>query len=73
MLLFSQQPEQIFLSLLGNGSGGSVRAIDNVDMYICIVASAQELPDIEELSKLDPDTPIVFYNMKLDDIHRQQR
>lgn len=66
MLLFSQQPEQIFLSLLGNGSGGSVRAIDNVDMYICIVASAQELPDIEELSKLDPDTPIVFYNMKLD-------
>lgn len=35
-------------------------------MYINIVASAQELPDIEELSTLDPDKPIVFYNMKLD-------
>ena len=35
-------------------------------MYICIVASAQELPDIEELAQLEPDKPIVFFNMKLD-------
>ena len=61
-----QQPEQIFLNLFGGGSSGSVRAIEDIDMYICIVASAQELPDIEELSQLEPDKPIVFFNMKLD-------
>lgn len=60
------KPEQILLSLFGQGSSGSVRALDNVDMYICLVASAQELPDIEELTKLDPDATICFYNLKLD-------
>lgn len=60
------KPEQVLLSLFGQGSGGTVRAIDGVDMYVCIVASAQELPDIEELSNLAPDKTIVFYNLKLD-------
>jgi hypothetical protein len=27
------------------------------------LASAQELPDVEELALLDPDKTIVFYNM----------
>ena len=37
-------------------------------MYICIVSSAQELPDIEELYELvkEDGVPIVFYNLKLD-------
>jgi len=35
-------------------------------MYIIIVASAQELPDVEELSNLAPDAVICMYNMKLD-------
>jgi hypothetical protein len=60
------KPEQVLLSLFGQGSSGSVRAIDGIDMYVCIVASAQELPDIEELHKLVPDKTIVFYNLKLD-------
>jgi hypothetical protein len=60
------KPEQVLLSLFGQGSSGSVRAMDGIDVYVCIVASAQELPDIEELSKLDPDATIVFYNLKLD-------
>jgi hypothetical protein len=60
------QPEQLFLNLFGGGSGGSVKRMEDVDMYVCIVASAQELPDIEELSTLEPDKPIVFYNLKLD-------
>lgn len=60
------KPEQAFLSLFGGGSSGSVRPVEGVSMYVCIIASAQELPDIEELSTLDPDTPIVFYNLKLD-------
>uniref|UniRef100_A0A7S4QDH7 DUF1995 domain-containing protein n=2 Tax=Ditylum brightwellii TaxID=49249 RepID=A0A7S4QDH7_9STRA len=62
----SFKPEQIFLSLFGQGSGGTVKAMEDVDMYVCIVASAQELPDIEELSLLEPEKPIVFYNLKLD-------
>jgi len=60
------KPEQLFLSLFGGGSGGAVKPIPDADMYICLVASAQELPDIEELHGLEPDKPIVFYNLKLD-------
>jgi len=60
------KPEQILLSLFGQGSSGSVRAVEGIDIYVCIVASAQELPDIEELSKLEPDKIIVFFNLKLD-------
>lgn len=59
------KPEQVFLSLIG-GSAGQVKAIEGVDMYIVIVASAQELPDIEELHKQSPSSSIVFFNMKLD-------
>ena len=60
------KPEQLLLSLFGSGSSGVVKAIDDVDMYICLTASAQELPDIEELHQRDPDKTIVFYNLKLD-------
>lgn len=37
-------------------------------MYICLVASAQELPDIEDLhlQVKDQNIPIVLYNLKLD-------
>lgn len=44
------KPEQIFLNLLGSKSG-AVTPIEGIDMYIIIVASAQELPDVEEVSK----------------------
>jgi len=40
--------------------------MEDVDMYICLTASAQELPDIEELHQLDPEKTVVFYNLKLD-------
>jgi hypothetical protein len=60
------QPEQIFLSLLGGGSGGLVKPYPDTKMYIILVASAQELPDIEELHSLDPDASILCYNLKLD-------
>jgi hypothetical protein len=60
------KPEQVLLSLFGNDSGGVVQKIDGVDVYVCIVASAQELPDIEELHTLAPDKTIIFYNLKLD-------
>mmetsp|Transcript_2906 Transcript_2906/g.4412 ORF Transcript_2906/g.4412 Transcript_2906/m.4412 type:complete len:379 (-) Transcript_2906:194-1330(-) len=60
------KPEQIFLSLLGNGSGGTVEPLPDTYMYIIVVASAQELPDVEELQKLDPNAVFVMYNLKLD-------
>jgi len=60
------KPENFLLNLLGKGSGGKVKALPDVDMYICLTASAQELPDIEELHELEPDKTIVFYNLKLD-------
>jgi len=60
------KPEHIFLSLFGGGSGGLVKPYPNTKMYIVIVASAQELPDIEELHSLDPNAVIICYNLKLD-------
>jgi hypothetical protein len=57
------KPEQLILGLFGRGSGGLVKAVPGVDLYIILLASAQELPDVEELSEQDPDKTIVFYNM----------
>ena len=59
------KPEQLLLNLFGTKSG-IVEPLPDVDMYVCLVASAQELPDIEELHMSDPDKTIVFYNLKLD-------
>jgi len=59
------KPEQIFLSLLG-GKKGDVTPIEGTDLYIILVASAQELPDVEELHLCNPDVPIVMFNLKLD-------
>ena len=69
------KPENIFIGLLGRGSGGTVRPLPDTIMYIIVVASAQELPDVEELYeqiKNERDettgqkTVIVLYNLKLD-------
>jgi hypothetical protein len=60
------KPEQLLLGLFGRGSGGAVKAKADVDVYICLSSSAQELPDIEELNMLEPDKTIIFYNLKLD-------
>ncbi|KAL7579421.1 hypothetical protein ACA910_014086 [Epithemia clementina (nom. ined.)] len=60
------KPENFLLNLFGKGSGGIVKPLPDVDMYVCLIASAQELPDIEELHELDPDKTIVMYNLKLD-------
>lgn len=68
------KPENLLIGLMGRGSGGTVKPIENTNMYIIIVASAQELPDVEELYEQikdekddDGNAPvIVFYNLKLD-------
>ncbi|KAL9186424.1 hypothetical protein ACHAXT_005662 [Thalassiosira profunda] len=68
------KPENVFIGLLGRGSGGTVKPIEGTNMYVVVVASAQELPDVEELYEqikdekdADGNPPvIVFYNLKLD-------
>jgi len=56
-----------FLSLFrGALKVGDVQAVENTDIYVILIASAQELPDVEELMSLDPEATIVFYNLKLD-------
>jgi len=68
------KPENVLIGLLGRGSGGTVKPSENTNMYIIVVASAQELPDVEELYEQIKDQKdengkspvIVFYNLKLD-------
>jgi Domain of unknown function (DUF1995) len=64
------KPENFILNLFGNSNSGQVKAIPDVDLYIILTASAQELPDIEELyNQLDDSSnkaTIVFFNLKLD-------
>jgi hypothetical protein len=70
------KPEQLLLGLFGGGSGGAVKTIPNTDVYLCLTASTQELPDIEELMQLieqektdgikTTPTTVICYNLKLD-------
>jgi Domain of unknown function (DUF1995) len=68
------KPEQFLIGLMGRGSGGTVKTIPGVQVYIVLTASAQELPDVQELHQLllqeqadaEPLPTIVCYNLKLD-------
>jgi hypothetical protein len=69
------RPENLLIGLLGRGSGGTVKPLEGTYMYVIIVASAQELPDVEELYDQIKDGTtdaggkrpvIVMYNLKLD-------
>ena len=66
---------------MGGRGGGAVRPLVGTNVYVILVASAQELPDVEELySQLlvkeeggggegggsDDTAAIVLYNLKLD-------
>ncbi|CAM9390906.1 unnamed protein product [Phaeothamnion confervicola] len=57
--------DQLFLGVLGRNAG-DVEAVEGTDVYVAIIFSCQEMPDLEALHKLDPDKPIVFFNLKLD-------
>mmetsp|Transcript_9962 Transcript_9962/g.12947 ORF Transcript_9962/g.12947 Transcript_9962/m.12947 type:complete len:384 (-) Transcript_9962:63-1214(-) len=57
-----------FFQFLFGGNSGTVKPLKGTKMYIILTASAQELPDVEELYNLtrDDDAVICFYNLKLD-------
>ncbi|KAG5184958.1 hypothetical protein JKP88DRAFT_163085 [Tribonema minus] len=61
----AQSLDQIFSGFFG-GKSGEVVPIPNTDMYVAIIFSCQELPDLRKLHEADPEKPIVFFNLKLD-------
>jgi hypothetical protein len=62
----AQTLDQIIMSVFGATVGGTVEAIKDTAVYVALVSSTQELPDLEKLHKLDPSIPIVFFNLRLD-------
>jgi hypothetical protein len=62
----AQTLDQIFSSIFGATVGGTVVTVPNTAMYIALVSSTQELPDLEKLYLADPKIPIVFFNLRLD-------
>lgn len=40
--------------------------IEGTDIYVALVFSCQELPDLQELHKLVPDAKIVCFNLRMD-------
>lgn len=62
----AQSLDQVLGSIFGATIGGTVEGIEGTAMYIALVSSTQELPDLEKLHLLNPEIPIVFFNLKLD-------
>lgn len=58
--------DQILFSVLGATVGGIVEGIPGTKLYVAVVSSTQELPDLKKLHEIDPSIPIVFFNLKLD-------
>jgi len=62
----AESPAQAFFALLGKGKE-MVREVPDVDIYVCLTFSAQELPDVEELDTREGSKkPIILFNLKLD-------
>ena len=60
--------DKIIGSIFGATFAGEVAGIEGTKLYIALVSSTQELPDLEKLHNLDPSVPIVFFNLKLDQL-----
>jgi hypothetical protein len=64
--------DQIVTSIFSGRRSGSdnVKPIADTKLYIALIFSTQELPDLEKLQSLTPSVPIVFFNLKLDQLVR---
>lgn len=60
--------DQILMSIFGATVGGTVEAIPGTKLYLAVTSSTQELLDLEKLHNLDPTIPIVFFNLKIDQL-----
>lgn len=56
----------IFGSVFKQSGGLDATIADWAGMYVMVGASCQELPTIQALHEKQPQTPIVFFNLKLD-------
>ncbi|CAM9246163.1 unnamed protein product [Ascophyllum nodosum] len=57
--------DKLLMSFVGRGAG-PIQPLGDTDIYVAIVFSCQELPDLEELHRQDPDAKIVLFNLRLD-------
>merc|ERR1711865_1150302 len=55
-----------FTGLFGKQGNREVQIVEDADVYILLVFSCQELPDLEALALADPGKSIIFFNLKLD-------
>jgi len=53
------------MGLFGKGKG-TVQVNAECDIYIAVIFSCQELPDLESLAEQEPNKTIIFFNLKLD-------
>eukprot|EP01039_Chlorochromonas_danica_P007323 gene7323-8104_t len=60
--------DQLFFSLFGATRAGPVAAVPHTKLYVAVVSSAQELPDLAKIHALDPSIPMVFFNLRLDQL-----
>jgi len=58
--------DKFFTGLFGKQGNREVQIVEDADVYILLVFSCQELPDLEALALADPGKSIIFFNLKLD-------
>ena len=71
LLASAESPADVVLGLFGVNREARVKPVEGAELYICLVFSAQELPDLESLRKLEQaagrkPAPIIAFNLKLD-------
>ena len=58
--------EGLWSNVFKQSGGGDAVVAEWAGMYVLLGASCQELPTIKKLHELQPDKPIVCFNLKLD-------
>jgi len=58
--------EGLWSNVFKQSGGGDAVVADWAGMYVLLGASCQELPTIRKLHELQPDKPIICFNLKLD-------
>ena len=71
LLASAESPADVVLGLFGVNREARVKPVEGAELYICLVFSAQELPDLESLRKREQaagrkPAPIIAFNLKLD-------
>ncbi|TFJ85360.1 hypothetical protein NSK_003319 [Nannochloropsis salina CCMP1776] len=57
---------ELILGIFSRAAKGKVLPWYNADVYISVISSGQELPDLEALHQADPTKPLIFFNLNLE-------